>query len=43
LYYFTEILATEDFLTLMDQCRSEEAVMSQLKKLEDKVMGFPYE
>ena len=43
LYYFTEILATEDFLSLMDQCQSEEAVMGQLKKLEDKVMGFPYE
>lgn len=43
LYYFTEILATENFLALMDQCQSEEAVMNQLRKLEDKVMGYPYE
>jgi mannitol/fructose-specific phosphotransferase system IIA component (Ntr-type) len=43
LYYFTEILATEDFISVMDQCQSEEAIMNQLRKLEDKVMGFPYE
>ena len=43
LYYFTEILATENFLEIMDQCRSEQEVMVQLRKLEDKVMGFPYE
>lgn len=40
LYHFTEILATENFLEIMDQCRSEQEMMVQLRKLEDKVMGF---
>lgn len=43
LYYFTEILATENFLERMDQCQTPEEIMLELKKMEDKVMGFSYE
>ena len=43
LYYFTEILATENFLERMDHCQTPEEIMLELKKMEDKVMGFSYE
>ncbi|GCF94401.1 sugar transporter [Enterococcus florum] len=40
LYYFTEILATENFLPRMSACQTPEEIMIELKKMEDKVMGF---
>lgn len=43
LYYFTEMLATEAFIPKMDACAGPEEVLLELKKMEDKVMGFSYE
>lgn len=43
LYYFTEILATEDFLSKMNQQQTEDEVLVAIKKMENKVMGLTYE
>ncbi|MBP2100510.1 BglG family transcription antiterminator [Enterococcus rivorum] len=43
LYYFTEILATEAFISTMNRCESELEMLVELKKMEDKVMGLSYE
>lgn len=43
LYYFTEILATEEFIVIMNHCESEAELLFELKKMEDKVMGLSYE
>lgn len=43
LYYFTEILATEDFLTIMNKQKTEKELITTFKKLENKVMGLNYE
>lgn len=43
LYYFTEILSQQPFLDKMASCSSEVEVISELRRMENKVMGIDYE
>jgi transcriptional antiterminator/mannitol/fructose-specific phosphotransferase system IIA component (Ntr-type) len=43
LYYFTEILANEDFLFRMDQQKTDSGMLLEMRKMENKVMGLTYE
>lgn len=39
LYYFTEILASENFIEEMNKCHTKKQVLETLKNMEKKVMG----